>query len=299
MPTLAQQVAMHQLSALATTRAFRRGYARGQLRVKSVGRPRYPHAIERRYVAELRNVAARAKAVLKDILLPAIPDLAREADVNTRADAYPDTLSRLMRLVRATTAGVNGESAALELARVMADQVNVASRRDVTRMMAKAVGVNIFLDDRKVPDDLRAFVQQNVSLITSISEDYHKQVENKLLDGLRKGQRVEDLQDVIEDRYKVPAARAELIARDQVGKFFGQLAQLRQEELGITTYVWRGVLDERERDSHRELEGTVQRWSDPPITNDRGDQNHPGGDYQCRCTAEPVINLDKIGASFF
>jgi SPP1 gp7 family putative phage head morphogenesis protein len=110
--------------------------------------------------------------------------------------------------------------------------------------------------------------------------------------GLRAGTRVEEIQAEIEDRFAVPAARAEVIARDQVGKFYGQLAQLRQEELGIESYTWRTVGDERVRDPwHTSLDGKVFRWDDPPVTNRRGERNHPGGDIQCRCTAEPIIVL--------
>jgi uncharacterized protein with gpF-like domain len=42
---------------------------------------------------------------------------------------------------------------------------------------------------------------------------------------------------------------------------------------------------------HRALEGTVHSYNDPPVTNKQGDRNHPGGDYQCACQAEPVIDL--------
>ncbi len=44
-------------------------------------------------------------------------------------------------------------------------------------------------------------------------------------------------------------------------------------------YIWRTVGDEKVRDSHAELDGTVRDLSDSP---------DPGEDFNCRCWAEPV-----------
>lgn len=41
---------------------------------------------------------------------------------------------------------------------------------------------------------------------------------------------------------------------------------------------------------HQELDGTEQSWDDPPVTNEDGDRNHPGEDYQCRCVAYPILD---------
>jgi SPP1 gp7 family putative phage head morphogenesis protein len=64
---------------------------------------------------------------------------------------------------------------------------------------------------------------------------------------------------------------------------------VRQTQAGISEYEWSTSGDERVRSSHDELDGTRQSWDDPPVTNDDGDTNHPGEDYQCRCVAIPVL----------
>lgn len=64
--------------------------------------------------------------------------------------------------------------------------------------------------------------------------------------------------------------------------------------LGIKKYRWRHSRDERvrgnpggkypkARPSHWAREGKIYSWNDPPPG------GHPGMDYQCRCTAEPVF----------
>ena len=95
--------------------------------------------------------------------------------------------------------------------------------------------------------------------------------------------------------------RAKLIARDQVGKAYGELNKVRQEELGISRYVFRTSMDERVRANHKAMNGKLCAWHDASIYYDRqtgkalqrssigGVEKHPGADYQCRCGAEAYI----------
>jgi hypothetical protein len=59
---------------------------------------------------------------------------------------------------------------------------------------------------------------------------------------------------------------------------------------GAGEYVWTTRLDERVRHGHALLEGTVQRWSTPPVTDPRtGYRAHPGEPKNCRCVAYPRV----------
>ncbi len=94
--------------------------------------------------------------------------------------------------------------------------------------------------------------------------------------------------------------RAKRIARDQVGKFYGEVAAARQKELGITRFIWRTVKDERVRGdpgglypkadpSHYDLEGKTFSYDDLPEVMD-GQTGLPGQAINCRCYAEPVFD---------
>lgn len=102
------------------------------------------------------------------------------------------------------------------------------------------------------------------------------------------GLRVEELAGQLRERFEISDRRAELIARDQVLKLNGQINQYRQRDAGVTEYVWRTVGDERVRPGHAALDGTTQNWDSPPEVSP-GRFEHPGGDYQCRCRADPVL----------
>lgn len=97
------------------------------------------------------------------------------------------------------------------------------------------------------------------------------------------GTRVEVLAHQIMERYEVSDSRAKLIARDQTLKLNGQLNRSKQQAAGVTQYRWITSRDEKVRPSHQRLNDTIQSWDVPPPP------GHPGDDYQCRCTAQPII----------
>jgi SPP1 gp7 family putative phage head morphogenesis protein len=134
---------------------------------------------------------------------------------------------------------------------------------------------------------------ENIRLVENAAREYAGSVREVFDDPDNFGLRVEELQDLLEERGKVFGSRAELIARDQTLKTNAALTKERHQRAGITAYTWSTSRDERVRPMHADLEGEQFDWDDPPVTNDAGDQNHPGEDYQCRCVPLPVLDLGE------
>jgi SPP1 gp7 family putative phage head morphogenesis protein len=150
---------------------------------------------------------------------------------------------------------------------------------------------------------LAQFRDRNVDLIKSLAATQLDDVRS-ILDEAEKGAwRVEALRGQILDAFGGTKARASLIARDQVLKLNGQLVETRQTGAGITQYIWTTSHDERVRGTpggknpiglHYDLDGTIQSWAAPPEISEDGRVGHPGSDYQCRCTAFPILpELDE------
>jgi len=97
------------------------------------------------------------------------------------------------------------------------------------------------------------------------------------------GTSLRDLRRIILDRTDASVSRANLIARDQIGKLNGQLAGYRQQNAGIKSYVWRSMADERVRPTHQDFDGKTYTWK-------KGSpEGHPGFPIQCRCVADPIL----------
>ncbi len=245
-------------------------------------------ALELSYAAEIHARQAILKKVVDQIVVPRIERFSKAAG-NVRLDDWSEELDRSIELARATFNGITPREDIQDLALKYAQETSQYQRLQLAQSLQHAIGVNVFFNNAKLLDRMKVHVRQNVNLITSIDEDLLSDIQKRLTTGIRSGTRVEELRDMIEERYDVTKGKASLIARDQVGKFYGELNRDRQTGLGIDRYIWRGTLDQRERPMHVDLEGEEFQWGQPPITNAAGDRNEPGGDYSCRCTAEPVL----------
>jgi SPP1 gp7 family putative phage head morphogenesis protein len=154
------------------------------------------------------------------------------------------------------------------------------------REMRRIVGIDPRIDPGTGPV-LDQFREENLRLITNLTEDMQNRVGAIVKDYL--GGRVEDLTEELQDGLGFARARANLIARDQTLKLNGQLTRVRQQNSGISEYVWTTSNDERVREEHAAKDGQRFRWDNPPP-----DTGHPGEDFQCRCTAYPIIpGLDE------
>jgi predicted chitinase len=60
--------------------------------------------------------------------------------------------------------------------------------------------------------------------------------------------------------------------------------QFQRDALLLETYIWRSQNDARVRAAHAENDDRVFAWANPPAG------GHPGHAWNCRCTAEPIVD---------
>lgn len=271
----------------ATFKALLRTHGR-HARVKGL-RQMHPVAIVSDYRgAIVKGPLAYAHALVKRYVIPALPHLEGKSANRITQDADetkppPATVGHALDSARAAFARKYPREklativtpVATDLARFQAEQLN--------RQLREAVTVDVVGSEPWLPPVIDAFTQENVSLIKSIPADYFSDLEKKLSADLADGVRWEELTETIAERYGIAERRAELIARDQAGKFFGDLNRVRQVDLGIDGAIWRGMLDNRERDEHLDREGQSFDWETGI------DGETPGQPVLCRCNGEPDL----------
>lgn len=143
--------------------------------------------------------------------------------------------------------------------------------------------------DAPIGDIVRQLQNEQVDLITSIPLDAAQRVQELTQEYVLGGRRYDDLVQMILNSTNVSLAKATLIARTETGKASASLVQARAEHIGSDSYIWHTVQDIYVRKAHRKLNGTIQKWDDPPIAEENGDRHHPGMFPNCRCFAEPVV----------
>lgn len=252
-----------------------------------------PKMLSLDYARQLLTVVARMRAAFSP-LLAALPRLLEQAARERRIDAaHADAgesrrIRALIEQARKTMSETIKTDELEKLARTFARRTAEFNRVQLGRQVKAALGTDVFLADRALAPLTEAFVDANVGLIKNIGDKLAADIEASTMRAVQTGKLHPDLAEELEARFGFSEERAKLIARDQVGKAYGQINSARQRELGVGRFVWRTANDERVRPEHEDRDGEVYSYDDPP------DGELPGEPINCRCYAEPVF-ADILG----
>ena len=247
-----------------------------------------PDAIRLSYFAAMRNVLGRARQLVEERLVPALPELVAAAAMVHDAVRITNYASKVTEVIGKLAGDFFGEFTNKRLADMAAGfgaRTSTLQRQQISRQFADSLGIDIAVAEPELMPRIEAWAAQNASLIKSVPTKYLSEIEASTIDALRTGTRAEDIAADYVDRYGVSEGRAKLIARDQIGKLNAQVNQARQENLGVTQFRWAGSNDERECDECSPYEGKTYAWDDPPSGGLPG-EIHPG----CRCQGEPILS---------
>ncbi len=269
---------------------------RFRLRRKRAPRASLPTGIQLEYYANLKSYLRIAHALVERRLIPLLPELVERAAVH-RGDARLDAMAPGRR-VNKVIAGISKSFYRLfnhekleKLTGNIARATSEHHKAQLFRQVKSQIGIELAtVADRKLRPRIAQFTSENIALIKTVPQTYFAQVEQRVLAGIAAGSRHEEIAEQIEERLGVARDRAKLIARDQVLKFNGELNEVRQQDLGITSYIWRTSDDSRVRDHHEERDGETYEWANGPgDASDPGDGEHPGQGINCRCWADPLL----------
>ena len=261
-------------------------------RTRKIQPPQFPRNAERTYARDLIAYARTASEVVQEMLMPSLDRIFAAAAAFMRGDRadqdYTELVSEVFGSIEIEFEKRTGGKER-KAAKGAASRVAKTNEREMGRYVKSLIGVDVVQEEPWLGPFSELFIESNVGLIKSIPERMFGEVREMVENAAVTGQRPESFAKDIQERFGVSEARAKLLARDQVGKYNGNLTAARQQRLGIKSFIWRTSGDERVRESHRAKEGERYEWQDPP--NETG---MPGADYQCRCTAEPIIDLDEL-----
>lgn len=251
----------------------------------------YPSAIERAYEREILRRARAAIRITRDMIIPQLPRIVDQIQSlrpqNDSSDVKMDFGDDLKELVEASTRTLEQEfpeQVSTRAAQNAAVSTSDFHKAQFQKMIASIAGVNVFLDEPYLAQEMNAFIGSNVSLIKTIDNRHFDTVQETIFRGARQGLRHEQIAKMVRSRYRITRNNARRIARDQINKFNGQLNMLRQQNIGVRQYTWQDSDDSRVRPEHRARDGDVFNWDNPPY------DGHPGEPVQCRCWARPVLD---------
>jgi SPP1 gp7 family putative phage head morphogenesis protein len=201
-------------------------------------------------------------------------------DTGARQDSIDDFLGEAQKAITR----VLERSGLISIVRIAGTDISGANGKKYEKNQTyRSLGL-----DRRVPGTLiDNWVKNNVQLITNTTWREAQDMERLFRDTAFSGRRKAELEGELLKIFKKGRSNAELIAKDQTGKLFGQLDEYKQTSAGIPGYYWRTTLiPGRVRPQHAAREGLYFLWSQPP------EGGHPGQAIRCMCEAEPAV--DKI-----
>lgn len=248
---------------------------------KRLPRAEHPTTIQLDYFRAIEPIVDQAISLVRREVYPLVQRALAERNDGARFDAA--NLNAAIDRVARQFADLLRPTQLEDVARRFGTATSEFQREQLAKQIRAAMGVDLSSMEPNIVRLVDDFTADNVALIKSVPQRFFSDIEKQVTSGVRAGQRWEDMAADLEARHGIAKDRAKVIARDQVGKFYGELNQKRQENLGVTGYIWRTSNDNRVRDEHELREGVHFEWSDPPA------DGHPGEPILCRCYAEPDV----------
>lgn len=263
----------------------------------------YKDNLEREYQ---RTVNAYLK-LLKDTLTKYLPDIKTtlleansDSQEGIRKDAnnLPSSIRKIFKQMNVELSDKTERFLLRSQLERLANLTRKLTIREWKRVVSKTLGIDL-TDDKYLgeyyKEATKEWTKTNVDLIKSIPKDSLGNMQDIVLGGVQSGKTVKSIMQDIQHIYGVSRNKARFLARDQMSKLNADIAQFQQTDAGVEEYIWSSSGDGRVRDRHKELDGKKFKWSDPPIVDVRtGRRAHPGQDYQCRCVALPVFDIDTL-----
>lgn len=260
-------------------------------------------------------------------------DVADSIDPDARVDSWIDDFELFIKQLRGESEKITGEEkqstdSAWKILAAAFAALYIFNKKQFNKTTQSILGFPFQTQDPWLNEMKKAWEAENYSLIKGLSDDYINQINKTAWNGFRSGLSNKEVmkqirlidKNIFGPRYKIDPktgkrkrvqSRAELLARDQIGKLNGELTKRHMEDIGQDIYEWNTAYDERVRGrpggkypkaipSHWLMQGKLCKWSDNSVYAEKPAAGQkivwlqregkmpiaiPGSEVQCRCTA--------------
>jgi SPP1 gp7 family putative phage head morphogenesis protein len=217
---------------------------------------------------------------------------------------------RILHLVRLSSANRSAEwdMAVRKVAEDMAREVaktNARSWREAAMKSTRArqifAALQAEIHRNGIGLEIRLIADQNAKLIKSLPSKIAQHLNQRAVELQQQGARPAVIASEI--RQYAPLLtknQVQLLARTSISTAETEMTRVRAQRIGITHYQWSTSQDSRVRESHRNMNGVIVAWNDPPNPEKLIGQKSTSGPYaagctyQCRCVALPLADLSEV-----
>lgn len=125
-------------------------------------------------------------------------------------------------------------------------------------------------------------------IIKDFANERIPEMRAKIQELVLQGYRQDKIQELLQKEYGFMARKAKFLAQNETTIMLAEYKKVTYKEMGFDKFIWRTITDGRERELHKALNGTVWRYDNPPVIDERtGQRGLPGQTYNCRCEQIP------------
>lgn len=265
----------------------------------------YPLMVEQSYSKSLYKIMEPVLIDVQSTFIESLPQIYSQynAEAGNRIfDSYSATIKEKFAGIRQRADIVIDEDDIVGTVKAYEYRINKFQKDQLDKLCIAILGIPILRSENWYEYKRGAFIDNNVSLIQTVINEYLSSIETLSRSNIDKGIKIDELSKYLlstttlgAESVKIPYSgtltkktnpikRMNMIAIDQIGTYYGILNQSRQHEAGISEYYWITMRDNRVRPEHRAREMKVYSWAKPPP------DGHPGMAFLCRCMAHPKLS---------
>ena len=242
-----------------------------------------PRRVEREYEQQLSRI-------VKEVLMPRLP---------------AETLEAWLAKIEARSRQADIQEASDELAKrlyLVTSVQNARSWKEAARRSMHGKRLYDLLQQELQQGPTGAYVtkliRENAALISSLPAVSARQITDEIAKAAVSGARPATMAKMMQQRFpKLLRSRVKLIARTETSKASSSLTAARCEYLNLNWYLWETSQDgDRVRPSHRNMQGVLCSWKEPPAPEALIGVKSTLGAYSVGCSPNdrctPVILLD-------
>lgn len=276
--------------------------------LKSKTTPLYPFSAER----EVKRVSDSYMRNLGDVLkisMKKISEVYKEEAKNERLDDKQDANEKVNQEIKDASRALEVALGAFGLSALMGKVALMAEKSSLSewkRCVKNTLGIELedgYYIGNLYNEIVQKWMSDMLGEIQDLPQRGLEEINSIIVNGIYRGLSLTEIKKQVANKYSEMKRRARAKSVLLIAMLCGSLARINQEDAGCSKYIWCTRRDSRVRECHRELEGKVCEWNNPPAMWYRhkngqkiytGRYCNPGEDYGCRCVGLPIFDYDNI-----
>lgn len=132
-------------------------------------------------------------------------------------------------------------------------------------------------------------------VIKDFAQERIPEMRGKIQELVLQGYRPDKVQELLQKEYGIAKRKAKFLAQNETSIMLAEYKKVTYKEMGFDKFIWKTIMDGRERELHKQLNNTTWSYDNPPVIDERtGQTGLPGQTYNCRCEAIPFRSGSMI-----